>query len=217
MVVHFYSISASYESTMANDSRPSHSAEPPMNAELDLLHSILDPRPTYPWNPYTPDSEAYLAELEASWDETGTVDAIAAGWQMLSAQLDTLWPTAPIERAAALATALAQQFTTLPDQMLNTLADQALALANTGRPLIDQLVQSVQAVLMGWDKEDLEALARPLAYSLRDGRSEILDLHIRALQQSDWAALSEVEKARLSLAVASVALNQAAELGKSSL
>ncbi|MBD0270178.1 MAG: hypothetical protein ICV77_18015 [Cyanobacteria bacterium Co-bin8] len=186
-----------------------------MNAELDLLHSILDPSATYPWNPYTPDSEAHFAELETSWDETGTVDAIAAGWQRLSAQLNTLWPAAPMDRAAALAAALSQQFTTLPDQILNSLTEQALVLVNTGRPRIDQLVQSVQAVLLGWDKEDLEALARPLAYSLRDGRGEILDLHIRALQQSDWAALSEIEKARLSLAVASVALNQAKELSES--
>lgn len=204
---------------MANDSRPSHSdasaPESVMNAELELLQSILDPKPTYPWNPYTPESEAYFAELESGWDEAGTVDAIAAGWQVLSAQLDTLWHTAadqPSERVASLVRALAQRFTvTLPEQVLSTLANQALALTNTGRPLMEQMVQCAQSVLSGWDESDLEVLARPLVLSLRDGRGEILDLQIRAMHQADWATLSDIEKARLSLAIASVALSEAKE------
>jgi hypothetical protein len=181
-----------------------------MNAELDLLHSILDPSPSYPWNPYTPEGEAYLTDLEANWDETGTVDAIASGWQVLSAQLNARWPSETTDRTAALVAALAQRFTfSLPDQVLHTLAQQALALAHSGRPLMEQLVQCVQSVLNGWDNDDLEVLARPLAYSLRDGRGDIVDLQLRALQQGDWATLSEVEKARCSLAIASIALNQA--------
>lgn len=187
-----------------------------MNAELDLLASILAADPTYPWNPYAPESEAYFTELEARWDETGTVDAIAAGWQALSAQLDTLWPAAEQapERVANLVKTLTQRFTvTLPEQVLQTLASQALALANTGRPLMEQMVQCAQSVLTGWDEGDLEVLARPLALSLRDGRGEILDLQIRAMHQADWATLSEIEKARLSLALASLALSQAKEQG----
>lgn len=205
---------------MANDSRPSNfeasAPESSMNAELDLLHSILDPNPTYPWNPYTPESEAYFAELEADWDESDTVDAIAQGWQVLSAQLDTLWPTASqtSERVASLVSTLTQRFTvTLPEQVLSTLASQALALANTGRPLMEQLVQCAQSVLNGWDEGDLEVLARPLALSLRDGRGEVLDLQIRAMHQADWSTLSEIEKARLSLALASLALSEAEEQG----
>ena len=52
-------------------------------------------------------------------------------------------------------------------------------------------------------------LARPLAYSLRDGRGEILDLNLRAIPVADWDSLSDLEQARLSLTVASVALKVA--------
>lgn len=199
---------------MANESRPSNpSSDNAMNAELELLHSILDPNPCYPWNPYTPESEAYLAALEAQWDESGTTDAIVLGWQALSDQLDTLWPTQPVDRVAALVKVLSQQFSAaIPEDVLGTLAGQAIALMNTGRPLMEQLVQSVQSVLTGWDTEDLEVLARPLAFSLRDGRGDILGLYVRSSHPADWETLSELEKARLSLAIASVALRQAQEL-----
>lgn len=184
-----------------------------MNAELELLHSILDPNPSYPWNPYNPESEEYLAALESQWDESVTTDAVAAGWEALFTQLETLWPTQPADRVAALVKTLSQQFSAaIPEDVLGALAGQAIALVNSGRPLMEQLVQSVQSVLTGWDTEDLEVLARPLAFSLRDGRGDILGLYVRSSHPTDWATLSELEKARLSLAIASVALKQAQEL-----
>lgn len=199
---------------MTNESRPSNSpSDKQMNAELELLHSILDPNPCYPWNPYTPEGEDYLAALEAQWDESGTTDAIAAGWQALSTQLDSLWPTQPVDRIAALVKVLSQQFSAaIPEDVLGSLARQAITLVNSGRPLMEQLVQSVQCVVTGWDTEDLEVLARPLAFSLRDGRGDILSLYVRSSHPVDWETLSELEKARLSLAIASVALRQAQEL-----
>jgi hypothetical protein len=48
-----------------------------------------------------------------------------------------------------------------------------------------------------------------LAYSLRDGRREILALNLRSISQVDWNTLSDIEQARLSLAIASVALKAA--------
>ncbi|HEY9762772.1 MAG TPA: hypothetical protein V6D07_09610 [Trichocoleus sp.] len=199
---------------MTNESRPSNSpSDKQMNAELELLHSILDPNPCYPWNPYTPEGEDYLAALEAQWDESGTTDAISAGWQALSTQLDSLWPTQPVDRIAALVKVLSQQFSAaIPEDVLGSLARQAITLVNSGRPLMEQLVQSVQCVVTGWDTEDLEVLARPLAFSLRDGRGDILSLYVRSSHPVDWETLSELEKARLSLAIASVALRQAQEL-----
>lgn len=184
-----------------------------MNAQLDLLYSILDPNATYPWNPYGPESEVYFAALEASWPEADEADeaAIAAGWQQFSQQLNRQWPAAAGERVAALVQSLGQRFSvTPPEQMLTALAEQAIALATSGRPLIEQLVQCARSIMDGWDEGDLEVLARPLAYSLRDGRGEMLALHMQALQQCDWATLSDLERARLSLTLASVALNEVA-------
>lgn len=186
-----------------------------MNAQLDLLYSILDPSETYPWDPYAPESDAYFAELEASWPEADQGEAaIAAGWQRFSQQLNRQWPAAAGEPIAALVQSLGQRFSvTPPEQLLAALAEQALALANSGRPLVEQLVQCARSIMDGWDEGDLEVLARPLAFSLRDGRGEMLSLHMQALQQCDWDSLSDLERARLSLTLASVALSEVAASG----
>ena len=70
-------------------------------------------------------------------------------------------------------------------------------------------MQCVDDVLPGWNADDLAVLARPLAYSLRDGRGEILELNLRAIPATDWDSLSTLEQARLTLTVASVALKVA--------
>lgn len=201
---------------MTNDFRSSNApSDQPMKAEeLDLLYTLLDPHPAYPWNPAAPENEAYFATLEATWDETGTEAAIASGWQAVSAQLETFWGTPSLQdRVTTLVNGLLQRFSVqVPEHILETLSQEALALMDNGRPLMEQLAQCAQAVLTGWQSEDLEVLARPLAFSLRDGRGEMLDLHLRSLHQTDWSTLSELEKARLSLAIASFALNQAKAL-----
>lgn len=201
---------------MENQSNPSQSpSEPIMNTELELLLQILDPQVPYPWNPHSEEGEAYLAALESEWDDAGTEAAIAAGWQALSGQLETLWAEQTTPTAVHLLRILSQQFADrVPQNILQTLSQQAIATVESGRPLINQLVQCAQSVLSDWDTSDLEVLARPLAYSLRDGQGEILDLHLRSVRQVEWSTLSELEQARLSLAIASLALNQAKALSQ---
>lgn len=180
------------------------------NVELDLLYTILDERTPYPWNPAQVESEAYLTELESAWEEAGTEASLTSGWQGFSAQLEALWAGQATGAVATLKAALQERFSVrIPANLLDALAQQALALADNGRPLIEQLVACVQPVCTGWNSDDLSVLARPLAFSLRDGQGDILDLHINAIRQVEWDSLSDLEKARLSLAAASVALAQA--------
>ncbi|HZG37180.1 MAG TPA: hypothetical protein VEZ50_00745 [Nodosilinea sp.] len=208
---------------MTQPSQTPHSdSEPAMAAEHDLLASILNSEPAYPWQPLAPEAEGYLASLEAEFDtlaEGELTGAIAAGWQTLSAQMTaqmtdqmTTGQPAPAADPAVVASVLDQlrQFQArMPSDLLQSLAAAATTLARSGQPLIDQLVQCVGDVVPNWNIDDLAVLARPLAYSLRDGRGEILDLNLRAIPVADWDSLSDLEQARLSLTVASVALKVA--------
>ncbi|PZV22196.1 MAG: hypothetical protein DCF21_00625 [Leptolyngbya sp.] len=200
-----------------------------MAAEHDLLASILisegasesasegASEGAYPWEPLAPEAEGYLASLETEFgalDDGDLTAAIAAGWQILESQMTALATAQQSEAEIAVAAApilgqLRQFQTRMPGGLLQSLATAATALSRSGQPLIDQLVHCVNDILPGWDAADLAVLARPLAYSLRDGRGEIVDLNLRAISDGPWETLSEVEQARLTLTVASVALKAA--------
>ncbi|MEO1068509.1 MAG: hypothetical protein AAFW95_05235 [Cyanobacteria bacterium J06638_6] len=201
-----------------NQPVPAPNSDPAMTAETDLLASILAHESVYPWLPLSPEAESYLTGLEAELDAMEDGDfspAIAAGWQALSAQMATYmaeYDTAPALPQAAITAVLGQisQFQErMPSGLLQELAASATTLARSGQPLIDQLVQCVSVALPTWNDADLAVLARPLAYSLRDGRGEILDLNLRTIPTVDWENLSDIEQARLTLAIASVALKAA--------
>ncbi|WP_155523777.1 hypothetical protein [Nodosilinea nodulosa] len=203
---------------------PNSASEPAMATEHDLLAAILNPEPAYPWQPMAPEVEVYLSHLEAEFDALADGDlntAIAAGWQILAAQMtdqmgaaQTATQSTPAVDPAAVTSVLDQlrQFQgRMPGGLLQGLATTATGLVRSGQPLIDQLVQCVGDTLPGWNLDDLAVLARPLAYSLRDGRGEILELNLRAIPAADWESLSSLEQARLALTIASVALKAAQE------
>ena len=192
-----------------------------MAAEHDLLAAILDPESVYPWQPLAPEAEHYLASLETEFDTLAEDDlspAIAAGWQTLAAQINTQMNAATVTQpagglglsaAGSVLDQLRQFQGRLPGELLQSLASSATTLARSGQPLIDQLVQCASDILPAWNVDDLAVLARPLAYSLRDGRGEILELNLRAIPANTWDSLSDLEQARLTLTIASVALKAA--------
>lgn len=193
-----------------------------MAAEHDLLAAILHPEPAYPWQPLAPEAEEYLASLETEFDALANDDlstAIAAGWQTLAAQITTQMDAAQTatqtaaSRGQTVATSVLEQLRQfqgrLPGELLQNLANSATTLVRSGQPLIDQLVQCASNILPDWDIDDLSVLARPLAYSLRDGRGEIVELNLRAIPANAWDSLSDLEQARLTLTIASVALKAA--------
>ena len=188
-----------------------------MTAEHDLITSIFSADAVYPWQPLEAEAEGYLTQLEAEFDALGEDEldaAIAAGWQTFSAQIAELAPSTTKDDLAQPAGVILDQIRQfqdrLPIALLQNLATSATALARSGQPLIDQLVTCVHDLLPTWDTADLAVLARPLAYSLRDGRGEIVDLNLRAIPTTNWDNLSELDRARLTLTVASVALKVAA-------
>jgi hypothetical protein len=70
------------------------------------------------------------------------------------------------------------------------------------------MVECVLDILPQWAEEDLQVLARPLAYAMREVDSEGAELVMAT--RRPWAQLSEIEQARVSLAVARYAISQLA-------
>jgi hypothetical protein len=198
-------------------SSPSPNPQSADQAKADLLSALVVPSPIYPWEPNAPEAEAYLTAATATIDDDDTLilSSLTAGWQRFSAQLNSQWsPTS--ESSESLVSTIIQQLKARlqsppPDEILQTLATTVTTLRGSGQTYLDQIVSCAQAVLPTWDTGDLAVLARPLAYSLRDGHSEILDLNLRSILKSNWQSLSEIEQARLSLTLAALALRSAAE------
>jgi hypothetical protein len=92
----------------------------------------------------------------------------------------------------------------LPADLLEILVATAKDLVQRGESRLEQLVSCVSAILPAWDQQDLAVLARPLAYSLRDGQGP--DLNTNQLSNQPWKQRSPVEQARLSLAIAAQVL-----------
>ena len=158
---------------------------------------------SYPWNPSDPIAESFISELEREfslndWDD----NEIASRSQSFFSHLDTLWSTTDLE------TTLAQKFASVPRVLLAAIARQAQKVVETSSSLAAQLIECVQDVLPTWAEDDLQVLARPLAYAMRSDGADVVEATVSSVGAIAWADLSETEQARLSLAIARYAIDQ---------
>jgi hypothetical protein len=186
------------------------------HAELELLHLVLQESETYPWNPAEQDVEAYFADLEQEVMATGWLeDDLMASGQVLAQTLNQMWdsvaPTVAVQDSVAqsLSAELFQKFTAqVPQAFLESIVQRAQALVSNNLSLADQLVACVSDLLPEWGNDDLQVLARPFAYAMRGGETEMLEAALRSVRCAAWTDLSGIEQARLSLAIARYALSQ---------
>jgi hypothetical protein len=197
-------------------------------AELELLQLMLQGEPvhypcapeesyTYPWNPGAPEAEAYFDALEQEVIKAGwSVEDLAEQGQLLSNCLEQVWTDSAFGTAAAAPEALdstyahlLQQFAAqMPQQLLDTIARRARQVISSNLSLADQMVQCVQECLPNWAEEDLQVLARPLAFAMRGADTEMLEPALRSIRCAAWTELSGIEQARLSLMIARYAIAQ---------
>ncbi len=180
-------------------SRPSRS----LDLELELLQAILATQVTYPWHPLSPDGQQYLdAQETQAWAEAAPPEAdLQTAWQALQREATTCWAGAGASFNSALLGALFAQFgQQVPLPLLAQLGQQVEALLHQGDALMDRMVAAALTVLDGWDTDDLRVVARPLALAMRDGDG--MEVVMATLGNRPWSDLSEVEQARLSLAIA---------------
>ncbi len=196
--------------------RSEHPQKFPSQTELELLQLLLEEEGPYPWSLTEPELEPYFTELEAGFDwQDWSDDEIAARSQVLFNHLDRLWTGTKAEAAAAqpiaedsLQTSLAQRFAVrMPQDLLSAIALQSRQIARTNLSLADQLVECVRDLLTNWVDEDLQVLARPLAYAMRGTqKDEAIEQALTAIHPGEWSELSDIDRARLSLVAARYAL-----------
>ncbi|WP_066379911.1 MULTISPECIES: hypothetical protein [unclassified Anabaena] len=193
--------------------------------ELELLSALLEAEDaTYPWNPADNQSEAYFEELERQFALQDVLDEeITSRSPAFYHQLDTLWSQVSYSSYyncntnASLVDRLQKNLTNVvaagvPQNWLNAIATKATQMLASPQSMGEQLVECVQAVLPSWTAEDLLILARPYAYAMRSSEPQSLTSVISNLENQDWTALSEIEQAKLSMAIAYHALQEINEL-----
>lgn len=187
------------------------------SAEVDLLAALLQPNDaTYPWNPDDPTSEAYFASLEQESVLEGWLEEdITARSQTFFHELDRIWSnTTPINDTEVTssnplqATLLLRFASCVPQNWLEAIAHQASTAFSTQKTKIDQMVQCVQELVPSFAEDDLLVLARPFAYAMRGSQTATVEFVVSNLCSRNWTDLSQIEQARLSLAIAGYALNE---------
>jgi hypothetical protein len=177
----------------------------------ELLEALLQPQEDcYPWNPAEPEAEAYFAELErgfflSDWQEE---EEMKSASQAFFNKLHQCWVSPMLPATETLITSLSKRFATLPQEWLEAIVNRARQAFSTNLSLADQLVMCVEPLLPNWAEDDLLVLARPWAYAMRGNSEQAVAETTGVPQPRDWAALSQVEQVRLSLAVAHSALAQ---------
>ncbi|MEG4075158.1 hypothetical protein QUA30_20835 [Microcoleus sp. Pol14C2] len=171
-------------------------------AQMELLATIVQTDVAYPWNPAQLESESYLAALEQEFalSDSFSDSDIALKSQALFSQLEQVWLTTALQKS------LHEKFARVPQDFLARIAQSVQNATVKYQSLADQMVECVLDILPQWAEEDLQVLARPLAYAMRDVDSEGGELVMAT--KRPWAQLSEIEQARVSLAVARYAISQ---------
>ncbi|MEH2415688.1 hypothetical protein [Nostoc sp.] len=193
----------------------------PYKVDLEFLEALLQPEDaTYPWNPGDDESEPYFQELEQQFGIPDLLDEeLIRRSQDFYSHLDTLWSgiaSTPDHNHNLQHAGLLNLQETLrttfcayvPQELLNAIATKAAEIFASRQLISEQLVECIQTVLPTWGTEDLLVLARPFAYAMRSTESQNAASALTNLKNSEWTALSEIEKAKVSLAIASYALTQ---------
>jgi hypothetical protein len=157
----------------------------------------------YPWNVSDPQAEEFFTHLEQDFNlDTWDTAEVESCSHAFFACIDQLWAATTVQET------LAQRFANrVPQALLTTITQQAQKLAAQSLSLADQLVLCVQELLPNLAQDDLEVLARPLAYALRNGQTQsAVESTLAKVRLVEWEQLSDMEQARLTLAIARCAL-----------
>ncbi|MFN6567905.1 hypothetical protein [Dendronalium sp. ChiSLP03b] len=207
---------------MANKINTSHTFHSLQSqVELELLEVLLESEDTtYPWNPTDDESEVYFDELEQQFGMEELLDEeLSIRSQTFYNQLDNLWSEVSnhsyykCSMEHSLISSLQKSLHTafaagVPQGWLNEIATKAAEIFSPQQSMGEQLVQCVQSVLPTWAADDLFVLARPFAYAMRSSESHNMTSVINNVENREWTSLSEIEQAKVSIAIAYYALKQ---------
>lgn len=189
------------------------------SVDLDLLETLLEPEDaTYPWNPADEESEVYFQQLEQQFAVQDWLQTeLTARSPDFYHHLDTLWSgitscdnnTTNQGVVDHLQENLHNTFaTSVPQIWLQAIGQKASEIFASQQSIGEQLVECVRTVLPNWEVEDLLVLARPFAYAMRGSEQQNAVSVMHNVNNQDWTGLSEIEQAKVSLAIAYYALTQ---------
>jgi hypothetical protein len=187
----------------------------PSSPESELLAALLEPEDaTYPWNLADEASEAYFHHLELQFAlQDFSESELITDSENFYQNLDIIWDQVThIEENNTshntvnyLQETLQNTFSVIPEVLLNAIAQKASELIMLEESASDKLVKCVQALLPSWQIDDLLVLARPFSYSMRSGEIRTETSMIGDIENQDWASLSAIEQAKITLAIADYA------------
>ena len=188
----------------------------PSNLDLEFIEALLEPEDAaYPWNLADESTDAYFHNLELQFGLPDFSDAeLITSSENFYQNLDIIWDqVAAIENhniskntVNYLQEVLHNAFSVIPEVILTAIAQKAAEVSILEQSASDKLIECVQALLPSWEVDDLLVLARPFAYAMRSSKPQTLTSVIRDFEGRDWANLSEIEQAKITLAIADYAL-----------
>lgn len=187
------------------------------SVQIELLEELLVPDDApYPWDPSDPATEAFFAAQDRQDLLEGlSTDEIANCRQKFFTQIEQIWATTPVtelsvgDRVAEIQVKLQQRFAwRIPASWLEEIAHKATQVVVYHASMADKLVHCVQDLLPSWTADDLLVLARPYAYAMRSSEADRMESVVAKVQAEDWTTLPEIERARVSLAIAQYTLSQ---------
>jgi len=189
--------------------------------ELELLEVLLETEDAaYPWNPADDQAETYFDELEQHFDiQDLSEEELHTRSQSFYEKLDNLWSqvascshydcSIKVGIFNNLCENLRSTFVSgVPTGWLNMIAQKATEVVATQQSMGEQLIECVQSVLPDWCGEDLSVFARPYVYAMRSNEQKNIASIVNKVENQDWTTLSEIEQAKLSVAIAYYALRQ---------
>ncbi|MBD2293923.1 hypothetical protein H6G06_10550 [Anabaena sphaerica FACHB-251] len=198
----------------------------PSTVDLELLEALLLPEDaTYPWNLADQESEAYFNQLEQQFEcEDLLAEDLTGRSQDFYHNLDEIWSQVYHSKtdhdeqpSKSLKASLDSAFAaSVPSSWLNAIAQKASEIINLEQSASEKLVECVQALLPNWGTDDLLVLARPFAYSMRSNQQQNLASIISNIENREWTGLSEIEQAKVSLAIAHYAFKEISSLQEES-
>ncbi|MEA5509986.1 hypothetical protein VB715_09440 [Crocosphaera sp. UHCC 0190] len=159
----------------------------------ELLDALLEVEETYPWDPTTPEAEAYFSHLEGEFPLIDAFDEaeITAQADTFFSHLHQAWES--VDQTSFTQSLLEKFGQMIPKAWLETIIIQAEQLASENISQLNQLVECVKPLWTNWTEEDLQVFARPLAQAMR-GETKV--------KQDNWQDLSEIEQIRFTMAIA---------------
>lgn len=170
-------------------------------------------RITYPWNPLSPDAAVFFADSHGPSILDGLQDEeLVHRSHSFFNHLEQVWTGVGLEEALIqrFAARVPQSWlTAIVQQAQKVVAEAQQTVSQTSNLLADQLVQCVREIAPGLAEEDFYVLARPLAVQMRNGgMANAVDSIIAQVPQVEWEQLSDVQRARLGLAIARYAIGE---------